>query len=131
MTLLLKSWQPYIKVRKLTNDEADNVKKGGISKAEKVSQFVKEALSNGAKNVVKTKDGIKTVVLFDEEGKTVFGVYKFDKNDRLVEELQFFNGKLKGIEKYNNDGQDQKVVIKNANKNRAIGINADILKTVY
>lgn len=124
-----------IRIKKLNPTEAEAVKssKGRLSEADKTKLFVAEAVAKGAKNTTTSKDGIKTVVLYDEDEKTIFGVYKFDEknNNRLVKEYSYVNGQPDRISSYNNNGEREKVVIINQDKKLGIGIDAKVLKTVY
>ena len=123
-----------IRIKKLSPQEVEKIKfsKGGINGAELTKTFISEAIAKGAKNITKSTNGIKTVVLFDEDGKSVFGIYKFDEknNNKLIQEYAYLNGTLDSIGYYNEQGNKNRITFIH-DKKRAFEINAKILKTIY
>ena len=96
----------YINVKKTekADIENDTIKfKNEDSPAQKINDFVMSAIVLGAKHDIKNNDGVKKITLFEDDGKTVYGIFKYS-NGLLKEKQTFLDGKLAHITTFKDDG---------------------------
>lgn len=121
-----------IRIRKVSPKEVKGIEilANKANRAEKTKLFVSQAIATGAKHVIKNENGIKTIYLLNEDGKTPFGIYTFDTNNggRLIKEETFLDGVKDSIHYYNENGNDNRVTF--LHNNQKTSVNAEILKTI-
>ena len=81
------------------------------SLAAKIKKAVYEAVSIGANYEIKNKNDIKTITIFEADGETIAGIYKFDNNKcgALIESQTYTDGKLESTNYFNEKGNKYRV----------------------
>ena len=117
-----------IKVKKT---DKSKVPQKPVNAAEKIAKFVDSAIEAGAKYSVEEKNGIKTVTLFDDDGKTVFGKYRYNKKGIIDRIYSYVDGKISHIDTLDRKTGAYRMEIGfNSNGQPICAINSNILRTV-
>ena len=117
-----------IKTKKVDKSQVTNKP---LNVAEKTAKFVDSAIEAGAKYSVEEKNGIKTVTLYDEDGKTIFGKYRYGKNGVINRIYSYVDGKISHINVLDRKtGGYRMEMAFNSNGQPICAINSNVLRTI-
>ena len=131
-----KSDNKFEELAKICGVTVKKTDKGKISQkpvniAEKTAKFVDSAIEAGAKYSVEEKNGVKTVTLYEDDGKTVFGKYRYDKKGTIDRVYSYVDGKISHIDTLDRKtGAYRMEMMFNSNGQPICAINSNILRDV-